>query len=532
MAKHATGKHGQPKAAIKHEKKVEKAKQQEETSSPNGALSASAQIGENFTPASLTFAEAQKQKNRVGRRIGITFLVIFILLVGSYLAGFLFFSMHFFPNTYISSMDVSYKSAEQLQTDINDAVDNYKVDVKGHGLNLTFTSKDAGISVDASKLSDAVFQSQEEWKWPVEFFYEHDATSALTDSVSADKLSEIVGGAVAEVNATATAPENAKVEYDASSLKFVIVPEVIGSQLDAEKILDEIVVKTMNLESNIVVTDEMLVQPGVLSSDLIVIEACDEANSLIKADITLILDNNKVGGVNSTQISEWVSISLDFVVSFNEEAMNVWANELAAKFNTVGASRTFTRSDGKVVTVKGGDYGWLIDNASLVAELEDWIRSGMVGSLEIPVIQSGKAFMVDVGTDWGNRYVDVDISEQHARFYGDDGSIIWESAVVTGSPTPDRATPQGVYDINSKGKNVTLVGRDNNGEVTYESPVSFWMPFKGNSVGFHDATWQSSFGGSRYRSGAGSHGCVNLPYTKAEELYGIIEVGDVVVVHE
>ena len=57
------------------------------------------------------------------------------------------------------------------------------------------------------------------------------------------------------------------------------------------------------------------------------------------------------------------------------------------------------------------------------------------------------------------------------------------------------------------------------------------MPFIGNSIGFHDATWQSSFGGNRWRNGAGSHGCLNISYNAAQSLWGIIGVGDVVVVH-
>ena len=56
------------------------------------------------------------------------------------------------------------------------------------------------------------------------------------------------------------------------------------------------------------------------------------------------------------------------------------------------------------------------------------------------------------------------------------------------------------------------------------------MPFVGNLVAFHDASWRSSFGGTIYQYN-GSHGCVNLPADKAKELYHTIKVGDVVVVH-
>ena len=57
------------------------------------------------------------------------------------------------------------------------------------------------------------------------------------------------------------------------------------------------------------------------------------------------------------------------------------------------------------------------------------------------------------------------------------------------------------------------------------------MPFIGNLYALHDAWWQPGFGGTMYRDGYGSHGCVNLPTSAAESLYALIHVGDVVVVH-
>lgn len=506
-----------------------------DASAPTGGKAAAAVAQaqpEGFKSASITFAKSQDHRKKIGRRIGITFLVLVLLVAATYFGGVFFFSTHFMPNTYLSNFDVSLETPEQVRADIGDTVDNFKIRVKGHGLNSTFSSEEAGLGIDAQSMTDAVAAAQDPWKWPVEIFEERDMTDALAQSLSATKLSEVVDAAVAEVNATAVPPENAKVEFSAKAGEFAVVPEVNGTQLDPEKVLGEIVVKTMNLDNEIIVTDEMLVQPSVLEDDPAVLKACEEANALIEADIDLVLGSDPAGTIDGTQISEWVTISPEYAVDFNEDAMSQWASELASKFNTVGSTRSYTRADGKQITVTGGDYGWSIDSSSLVSALMEAIDGGKVGTIEIPVLQSGKAYSADTGRDWGTRYIDVDISEQHARFYGADGNIIWESDVVTGTPNPSRATPQGVFDINLKGKNVKLVGRDSAGNVTYETPVTFWMPFKGNAVGFHDAKWQSAFGGSRYRSGAGSHGCVNLPYGKAEELYGLLEVGDVVVVHE
>ena len=51
-------------------------------------------------------------------------------------------------------------------------------------------------------------------------------------------------------------------------------------------------------------------------------------------------------------------------------------------------------------------------------------------------------------------------------------------------------------------------------------------------VGFHDAIWQSSFGGTRNQiSGVGSHGCINMPLDQAAALYDMIKEGTPVVIH-
>ncbi len=59
------------------------------------------------------------------------------------------------------------------------------------------------------------------------------------------------------------------------------------------------------------------------------------------------------------------------------------------------------------------------------------------------------------------------------------------------------------------------------------------MPFEGNMVGFHDATWQndSSFDNAESYKWCGSHGCINLRLADAKSLHERIKVGLCVVVH-
>ena len=68
------------------------------------------------------------------------------------------------------------------------------------------------------------------------------------------------------------------------------------------------------------------------------------------------------------------------------------------------------------------------------------------------------------------------------------------------------------------------------GQPIYETPVAYWMRVTWTGIGFHDATWQSAFGGSRYQTN-GSHGCINMPYDQAAALYDMLSVGTPVVMH-
>lgn len=487
-----------------------------------------------FQSATDQLESGRERRRKIGMRIGIASLITIGVLLAIYLAGALFFSFHFMPRTYIGNVDVSWKEPAEVQADFDAKVKDYRFNVNGEGLKLSITSKDAGMEIDSEAMTSSISASQNPWTWPAAFFSTRDVTHALTDAVSASGLSDIVKGAVEEVNLTAFAPQNARVEFVEEDKKFGVIPEVQGSQLEFDLVLEQIVLGAMNLATDVVVTEEARVKPTVYQDDKRLADLSTSANSLIRANITLVMKGINAAVIDASQISKWVIVDNEsFASAINTEAMHDWAQTIADGFHTVGSTRTFTRHDGAVITVRGGDYGWAINTDLLADNITSAIQSGTVGTIDIPVLQSGYTFNGTGAQDWGNRYIDVDISEQHARFYDENGRIIWESDVITGTPTAERATPQGVWDLNSKGMNVTLTGRDSKtGEITYESKVKYWMPFKGNSVGFHDATWQSGFGGSRYRNGAGSHGCVNLPYSKAESLYSLIRQGDVVVVHE
>ena len=70
--------------------------------------------------------------------------------------------------------------------------------------------------------------------------------------------------------------------------------------------------------------------------------------------------------------------------------------------------------------------------------------------------------------------------------------------MVTGEPIPAKETPTGVYALKETTMHEVLVGEivPETGEPEYRTPVDYWMRITWSGVGFHDATWQSTFGGT------------------------------------
>lgn len=119
-------------------------------------------------------------------------------------------------------------------------------------------------------------------------------------------------------------------------------------------------------------------------------------------------------------------------------------------------------------------------------------------------------------------FVVVDISEQTLTLY--DGNVILLEVDITSGTKGVYDTPYGLFSIQSKAKDTYLTGPG------YRSHVDFWMPFY-YGYGIHDANWRKVFG-SDYYERSGSHGCVNVPPEKTEQIYNTVEVGTKVLVHK
>lgn len=204
---------------------------------------------------------------------------------------------------------------------------------------------------------------------------------------------------------------------------------------------------------------------------------------------------------------------------FDQEKVEAAIETLAERYDTYGKSRQFTTTDGKVVTVEKGTYGTELDQKTE----KKWLSEALAKRQSETHTPSYKREAYARGeNDIGDTYIEINITKQKLWFY-QKGDLKLETDVVTGDVAKRRTTPEGAYYVYGKQKKRILRGGG------HPVLVDYWMPVN-KGVGIHDADWRREFGGEIYQNN-GSHGCINIPPEKAEELYEMIEVGVPVVIY-
>jgi len=473
-----------------------------------------------------------RKKRNAGKVVGITFGIIIGVLLVAYIAGIIVFMGRFFPRTSIVGNDISMKTNDEVIALLDEKANDYKLNVAGTGFTYDTTGSDIGLAVDSKEVVNAMHADMPVWAWPYLLFQdEHDESGMLKVTYKSSDVNTNVTNAVNAFNETGVDPVDATIAYDDATKKFKVVAEVPGTKYDSTAVIAAMDDAITSLNPSVKLTSEELIQPKVFSTDERLTSSAELASGMVSAHVTLTMNGQPTMEITGANLSQFVHLDDKMNVTFDEAGLDQWITDLANGLNTVGTERTYTRPDGKVITVSGGAYGWSSDAPALKDQLMAAIKSGQTTSFDIPCEQTAQVFTAIGQPDWGNRYIDVDLSEQYVRFYGDDGSLIWESACISGTPDGEHNTWPGVWYITNKQSPSKLIGYLPNGQKEYETTVEYWMAFEGNGIGLHDATWQPGFGGDMYASGYGSHGCVNLSYDAAAELYSLCAVGDVVIAH-
>lgn len=447
--------------------------------------------------------------------------VLFAFLLGLLIAGSVYCSSHFSKGTIINEIDASGLTMEELESRMREYVLTVRERTgEGSYITETITGDQIGVTVSNTDELNGILKQQnilkaissyikgEQQVYTVENLY------AYVDSALMTAILKLQGFQESFV----TGPENAHIsEYDPQT-GYRIVPEIRGNVLNQTK-----TIQTVETAVDALLTEIDLEkagcyeEPSVYADDAKLTERLAQMKQY--TDLRIVYHfGQQEEVIDGSVLSGWLLVDEETnKVSVSEEKIDDFVVMLRKKYDTIFRSREFQTSYGKTITIEGGDYGWWMNYSQEQEQLKEMIRNGESGE-RIPVYYQTAA--VYGSQDYGNTYIEINLTAQHLFLYVN-GEKKMESEFVSGNAARGFDTPAGIYGITYKEQDAMLVGEN------YETPVSYWMPFNGN-IGLHDAIWRDSFGADIYKK-SGSHGCVNMPYLKAKELYGEIAKGTPVI---
>ncbi len=481
--------------------------------------------------------KAKKIKAVKRRKTGKDGKVKALWITGGVLAGIcliyvaisVYFMSHFFVNTKINGKNFSGKTASDVEKYLQTNIKDYKLTIlENEGRQDVISGSEIGLEYRAGTEAEKLLKDQNGFAWPKAFFTENSRKVSVNVSYNEESLNQRISQ-LSCLQTEQTPAENAKPEFDGN--QYVIKPEVYGNAVDKERLTEQVKVHITEFQPQLdMVETKCYAKPKYVEDSKEVQEACDAMNKYVNASITYPMNEPVV--VDKALISQWLQVDGEMKVSLNTEAMKQWFTAFGDKYDTQGTTRTFTTPAGKSATVTGGTYGWSIDEDTELVNLQNSILNGEVVTRE-PAYYAGGTAAAHSGQDWGNTYAEVDMSAQH-MWYIQNGQVVLETDVVTGELIPSKITPEGVYSLMWKQRDATLVGdiKPETGKPEYETDVAYWMQVTSSGVGFHDAIWQTAFGGTLYQiPGTGSHGCINMPLDQAGALFNMIEPGTPVIFH-
>lgn len=448
-------------------------------------------------------------------------ITIISLIVLGYLAMVITSIDTYYPGTVINGQDFGFKSPMYVDNKLYKNPADYNLEVVFRDRTEEINGKKIGLTINYIDELNEIKKSQNPFLWPRTFWMK-DYNLAESVSYNDDAVDRIIKGYSELDETTMNHPENPEIVTDEDGKSYAIQGDP-GNQIeDIDGVTSRIKEALALEESKIDIDEEGFYTEPEYAVDSEAVERCVEyCNNISSLDIEY-----KYGRTNvpftSEQLLNTVRINSDYTCTISKSKVKTVLESYSRLHDTYGSIRTFRSHDRNKIKIIDGDYGWKINIDEETEQLySDLIHHNSV--TRAPVFEEeGYYYNEEDKNDIGGFYAEVDLDKQHMYVYKN-GRMVNHSDVVTGCVNKNRATPVGIYSIDYKQTPAVLKGDD------YETKVTYWMPFNGG-VGFHDATWRGSFGKDIYITN-GSHGCVNLPYTFAQELFNTIEEGMPVIVY-
>ena len=461
-----------------------------------------------------------RRKNGGGlRKAAAVFGVLLLAGVGAYAFRAQSYKKTFFPNTSVNGVDVSGLTSDGAKVVMNDSVRSYSLTLKSREQeDDMITAEESGLEYVFDETFDNLIAAQNPYLWGLHVSGHEDYEIAAMGKVDPEAFETLTGAVACLQENSFRAPEDARISDFIPGTGYEVIPEKEGTKLDREKAKELIRTAICELKPELDLDQEEVYDaPKVRQDDPVLNASCESLNRYSRTVV-----NYDFGGIvlDGSVIRDWLTLSESGdQVSVDTAKAEEYVKNLASRYDTWHKAKPFRTSWDQDITIRNGYYGWKINQK----EETDWILSTLPTGETIDRTPSFSRTAAAYGDrDYGDTYVEVNLTAQHLYFYKN-GKQIVSSDLVSGNVSKGTITHPGIYPVAYKQRNATLKGQG------YSTKVNYWMPFNGGE-GLHDASWRGSFGGKIYMTN-GSHGCVNLPFSAAKSIYENIDAGTPVIIY-
>lgn len=435
-----------------------------------------------------------------------------------YLLASLQYKRVYLPNTVINGIQVSGMTAGEVKLKIKANANTWQLTLKERNHKTEqIHGSDIGLRLACEEQLEEgleeILSQQKPLLWGIRSFRGKAYQKDCTVSFDRDKLKAAVESLSCLNTESLEEPADAYITWDQNS-GLQIAEEKQGNWPVTERLLAVIEEAVISQAAELSLEESgVYKKPQVLKDDDKLAMQLEKWKIYANKIITYRFGSS-TETLDGGTIYKWLLDDDTGNTALSREKVYAYVQGLAEKYNTAYCAKQLKTSYGPTVTIAKGSYGWMIDKEAETNALLKILESGESQEREPVYLQTAASHN---GPDYGNTYVEMNLTAQHLFFYKD-GELLVESDFVSGNEAKGFSTPEGAYGLTYKQRDATLRGK------TYRTPVTYWMPFNGN-IGMHDGYWRSSFGGTIYKNN-GSHGCVNLPPSVAELIFTNIEAGD------
>lgn len=449
----------------------------------------------------------------------VSFIVFYLFVSLYYTDGFTF-------NTRINGVYCTGRSVEEVNKELIETTTPkvLYVNCEKYGTEEEVLLSDIDYKIDYTNALEDIFGNQNPFLWILNASKSSPVNNVRPDiTFDSAKLYEKVNNLQIVKDHTDNAHFECRLAY--SKDKGYFLYENIDELIDVEAV-DALSFTAVTDDLKVNITDECFTKPGYteemvhdrklwadISGFLTPKLSYDMGDEPILLD-TAILSSFLLYDANNKDFIR----NDDGSLFISETSVNKFIDELFDKYDTYQMPRKFVTHLGEVKDIKFSIYGTLLNRKVEKEYLINALKTGEKG-IHVPTYIH-EPFSRGLN-DIGDTYVEVDMTRQ-TLCYIKDGEEKMLVDVVTGKPSAGYSTPEMLCYVYRKIPGKYLRGED------YCSWVNFWMPIY-KSIGLHDASWQSKFGGNRYLT-HGSRGCINMRYDDAKALYDEIEIGTPVIV--